>query len=128
MYICAYILINMNEKLISENNVIDLLASELDDTLFKALSEPVRVELIKLLLVKGPSDIGDIAQAFTQDRSVISRHLKLLLEVGMVTCLKKGKHHIYQLNGLKLISKFELILKLAKDAISNCCPLNSNLK
>ena len=50
--------------------------------------------------------------------------LKQLLEAGLVSCLKSGKHRIYQLNGVGLISKFENIVNLAKLAVSHCCPLN----
>jgi DNA-binding transcriptional ArsR family regulator len=113
----------MKENFSDQKNIIEALAEELDIVVFRALTEPCRIDLIKFLLAKGPSDIETISQSFTQDRSVISRHLKQLLEAGLVSCLKNGKHRIYQLNGTGLISKFENILRLAKQAVSNCCPI-----
>jgi DNA-binding transcriptional ArsR family regulator len=52
--------------------------------LFRILSEPTRIKIIRFLVTRGPSDVSTIAAAFPQDRSVISRHLKQLRDSGIV--------------------------------------------
>lgn len=95
----------------------------LDSKLFAALAEPNRVELIKILLLHGPSDVGSIADKVPQDRSVISRHLKVLLEAGVVSCEKDGQRRVYRMNGGALLESFEGIVKQAKQTLPLCCPI-----
>lgn len=90
--------------------------------MFAALAEPNRTELIKILLVHGPADISSIAEHLPQDRSVISRHLKVMLDADLVTCRKDGRQRIYALNGSVLIARFEAIVREAKNAVAVCCP------
>jgi len=52
--------------------------------LFRILSEPTRIKIIRFLVTSGPSDVSTIAAAFPQDRSVISRHLKQIRDSGVV--------------------------------------------
>jgi DNA-binding transcriptional ArsR family regulator len=58
--------------------ILDELTKNFDLKFFKTMSEPVRLEILKFLMVNGRSDIGTIAEHMPQDRSVISRHLNLL--------------------------------------------------
>ena len=44
-----------------------------DFKFFKTMSEPVRMQILKILLLNGRSDIATIAENMPQDRSVISR-------------------------------------------------------
>jgi DNA-binding transcriptional ArsR family regulator len=98
------------------------LASYLDDPLFTALSEPVRVQLIRVLLLDGPADIATLSAHFAQDRSVVSRHLKVLHDADLVTCVRESRRRIYDLNGPAIVEKFEAITRQAKAAIAVCCP------
>ncbi len=54
------------------------LADIFDSKLFKALCEPVRVEIVKFLTAEGRCDVRTVAAHFPQDASVVSRHLALL--------------------------------------------------
>jgi DNA-binding transcriptional ArsR family regulator len=66
-----------------ENKILDELVKVLDSKFLKALSEPVRIEILKFIMRNGRTDIGTIAENMPQDRSVISRHLNLMHEVGI---------------------------------------------
>jgi DNA-binding transcriptional ArsR family regulator len=55
-----------------------------DSQLFRALSEPVRVEIVKLLTACRRSDVQTIAAQVPQDQSVVSRHLAVLHRAGAV--------------------------------------------
>ena len=63
-----------------------------DSKLFKSMGEPVRVQIIRFLLLNGQADIGTIAENMPQDRSVISRHLNLMHEVDILNSEKEGRY------------------------------------
>lgn len=95
--------------------------SDLADTaFFKALCEPVRVKILALLAERGRSDISTLAEAFTQDRSVISRHLTLLEDCGMVTCDRAGRHRYYQINGALILQNLEGFTAQVRQLVA-CC-------
>lgn len=97
------------------------LEKTLDTNFFKVLSEPARIELIKHLLKLQSADIATLAGKMSQDRSVVSRHLKVMLQADLVNCTKSGKHCTYTLNGDGFIEKLEIILSTVKSATADCC-------
>lgn len=98
------------------------LVAALDDPLLKALADPTRCLLVRTLVQLGPSDIATIAEAHPQDRSVISRHLRVLLEAGVVRSSKEGRHVYYALDGPALVQRLEGLLAKAKALVATCCP------
>lgn len=94
----------------------------LDSDFLRALTEPARLELMKVLLLEGPLDIGSLAARVPQDRSVVSRHLKLLEHAGIVQVQRQGRHRIYALDGAAFVRTLEEILSTAKALTSLCCP------
>jgi DNA-binding transcriptional ArsR family regulator len=96
---------------------------ELFDTpLLHALAEPVRLDVIRALLVAGASDIAAIADRLPQDRSVISRHLKTLREAGIVRSHRDGRRVVYEIDAANFIGTLEAILAEAKSLVPRCCP------
>src|SRR5687768_12272603 len=73
--------------------------SMLDSEFFRALAEPTRIELLRVLLVNGPCSVAAAAEHMPQDRSVLSRHLQVLLRAGLVSCRRDGRHRIYGVRG-----------------------------
>jgi DNA-binding transcriptional ArsR family regulator len=65
-------------------------------TVFKALSDPTRREVLALLR-SGPMSAGEIADRFDVTRATMSAHFAVLREAGLVTSEKQGKSVIYQL-------------------------------
>ncbi len=100
------------------SKVIDIL----DSPFLRALTEPARLEVLRVLLVHGPSDIGAIADKLPQDRSVISRHLKVLEDAEIVRGQRDGRHRIYAIDGMKLIGTLERMLTETKSVAAVCCP------
>lgn len=98
------------------------LATALDDKVLKALADPTRRDIARHLLVKGAADIAAIAAKFPQDRSVISRHLRMLSEAGIVRAKKDGRHVYYDLDGPQLLKRLEVILQKARALVAICCP------
>lgn len=113
----------MNSELTpSSEACLNELADHYDSRLFKTLSEPVRLEIIKFLMLNGRSDIGTIAGHMPQDRSVISRHLNLMHEAGILSCEKQTRYVYYQIDGGAFIGKLELITAMIRKCMSVCCP------
>ncbi|MGD9333029.1 MAG: metalloregulator ArsR/SmtB family transcription factor [Desulfobacterales bacterium] len=101
---------------------IDELIDLIDSRFFKALSEPVRVQLMKYLILSGKSDIASIAAAFPQDRSVISRHLQAMLEVGLLRREKVSRYVYYEIDGETVLDRFERISAKIRQSLPQCCP------
>ncbi len=91
-----------------------------DFEFFKALFEPIRSELFKYLAVYGPKSIGEIAENFTQDRSVISRHLDIMNKQGILKKKKESRYTIYEVSGLNIVEKFEETTKKLKNIMNSC--------
>lgn len=104
------------------NTSVDEMVKALDAKLFKVLMEPVRVELLKHLMVYGRSDISTIAEYLPQDRSVISRHLRLMAEAGLLKAEKETRHVYYSINGRAFLQLFEDIVDKIKHCMADCCP------
>lgn len=92
-----------------------------DATIFKLLSEPVRMEILKVLALNGPSDITAIADHFSLDRSVISKHLKILHAGGLLIKTKESRSTIYQVDGLAFLQKMEHVVSDVKEMLAYCC-------
>ena len=81
-------MIMKTKKTQSRSQIAEELVEAVDSKFFKTLSEPVRVQILKYLMLNGRADIQTIAENMPQDRSVISRHLNLMQEAGILTCLE----------------------------------------
>jgi DNA-binding transcriptional ArsR family regulator len=64
---------------------------------FKALSDPTRREIIKLLRV-GPLTSGQIAEQFSSAWATISRHLAVLRDADVIKATRDGGNIVYELN------------------------------
>ena len=71
--------------------------TEILANLFKALSEPVRLRILALLLKKGELCVCDLVDTLTLSQSVISRHLAYLRNNDIVTARREGVWMNYQL-------------------------------
>ena len=64
---------------------------------FKALSDPVRRQILELLK-KGPLSAGDIASHFDMTGATISYHLKILRQADLIFESREKNFIYYQLN------------------------------
>ena len=64
---------------------------------FKALSDPVRREILEILK-QGPMSAGDIGAHFDMTGATISYHLKVLKQADLVFEKKKKNYIYYQLD------------------------------
>ena len=64
---------------------------------FKALSDPTRRRILKLLSARDMT-AGEIAECFDISKPSISHHLNTLKTAGLVLDERKGQNIIYSLN------------------------------
>lgn len=65
--------------------------------IFKAISEPSRIRMLKMLQVK-PMCVCEIAEVIGLKSSTVSEHLSILKDNDLVINEKKGKIVFYKLN------------------------------
>ncbi|MCK4839236.1 MAG: winged helix-turn-helix transcriptional regulator [Desulfobulbaceae bacterium] len=66
--------------------------------MFKALTDTTRPQILKFLMMNGRCDISTIVANLHQDRSVISRHLNMMAEAGLLVAEKETRQRFYTIN------------------------------
>ena len=79
--------------------------------IFKALNDPVRREILKMLR-HGDLTAGQIAEKFNITAPSISHHLDKLKRAGLVSSEKQGQFVIYSLNATIIDEILNFILTL----------------
>jgi DNA-binding transcriptional ArsR family regulator len=97
------------------------LLATLRSPFIRALADPARQTIICVLVQNGEMDVSGIAGYLTQERSVVSRHLKVLSETGIVEGEKVGRQMIYRLKGTSVIRQIEALLLELKKTMAACC-------
>lgn len=94
----------------------------LDTAFFRALCEPVRIEILIRLIEIGRADVASIAAPFGQDRSVISRHLQVLKQAGVLFAEQRGRHVYYDVDGPSVVGRLRDITERMAALAPTCCP------
>lgn len=68
---------------------------------FNAIAEPRRRELVDLLAV-GERPVNDLVASTGLAQPQVSKHLRVLREVGVVTVRERGRERLYRLDPLAL--------------------------
>ena len=90
----------------------------LEPKLFKALSDRNRISLLVGLTQCGtPCSVSQIAECCPVDFSVVSRHLAILRDAGILEARKQGKEVYYSVRFSSLVGT----LRTIADAIEACC-------
>lgn len=103
-------------------NALSALESSLDTAFFKAIAEPVRQQIVLILLQHGRCNVQAVARRLVQDRSVVSRHLAVLEQAGFVRSTRVQRFTEYELDGPAVIQKLERVLSELRRAAALCCP------
>ncbi len=85
-----------------------------DPALFRALGEPTRIQLLaSLMRLGGEANVTMMADTMPIDLSVVSRHLRELVQAGVLTVERRGRERWYALRYESLIGHFrELVRQL----------------
>jgi ArsR family transcriptional regulator len=92
-------------------------------TVFHALSDPIRLEIIQYLR-NGEKCVCEIVPHLSLIQPLISRHLKILKDAGIVKCRKDGTKRMYAVVDNKIYNVIdtlttELLNNLSKEAFEN---------
>jgi DNA-binding transcriptional ArsR family regulator len=104
------------------------LAAIVDSELFRALCEPARIEIVKVLTALGRCDVQTIVAQVPQVQSVISRHLAVLHRAGVVRREKVGRQVFFELDGTNVVARMERMIEQFRSIIPLCCPNPPNPK
>ena len=108
---CIYnIFNNGGDEMGSEQNALacgNFIEDTIDFDFYKTLFDPVRSKILVYIASSGKKSVNEIAENFTQDRSVISRHLELMCRYGIVSKTKVNRFVFYEVNSKFILDKFE---------------------
>jgi len=87
--------------------------------LFKALGDPNRLAILAGLATGGSAQtVSEVAARCPVDISVVSRHLKILKQGGVLDAEKRGKEVLYRVRVPYLVN----LLRDLASALEVCCP------
>ena len=88
-------------------------------SLFKALSEPIRIRILVLLLQKGELCVCDLVEILALSQSVISRHLAYLRNNNIVIARREGVWMHYQLSAYAQTNLMPLLNFIQQSTVDN---------
>jgi DNA-binding transcriptional ArsR family regulator len=91
---------------------------------FNAIAEADR-RVILDALITGEKAVGAIVNDLSMSQPQVSKHLRVLSEVGLVTCRAEGRHRLYRLEPARLrpfhdwLAKYEQALNERLDRMDD---------
>lgn len=86
---------------------------------FKAMSDPTRIAILcRVSSACALHTVSQIAEDLPVDLSVVSRHLRILRQAGILKSRKRGKEVFYSVDSRNLVAT----LRMIADAFEACCP------
>lgn len=68
---------------------------------FNAVAEPRRRDILDAL-IEGEKAVGTLVEDLTMSQPQVSKHLRVLSEVGLVRCRAEGRRRLYRLEAQRL--------------------------
>jgi DNA-binding transcriptional ArsR family regulator len=75
---------------------------------FNAVAEPRRRQILDLL-ARGERPVNDVAAALGLGQPQVSKHLRVLREVGLVSVRSEGQQRLYKLNADRLRAIYDWV-------------------
>lgn len=83
---------------------------------FQLLGEPVRLEILNLLHVRGEMNVQEIVAATGQQQANVSKHLRLMADEGLVARRKEGLYAYYRIDDPSLSALCLLVCSQLREA------------
>ena len=77
---------------------------------FNAIAEAHRREVLDVLIA-GEKAVGEIVTELSMSQPQVSKHLRVLTEVGLVRCRAEGRRRLYRLEPARLLPMREWLAK-----------------
>ena len=83
---------------------------------FAALSQPIRLEVFRLLVATGPTGLaaGEIADVLAMKQNTMSANLAVLLRAGLISNERDGRSIVYRANVAAMAALINFMLQ-------DCC-------
>jgi DNA-binding transcriptional ArsR family regulator len=81
---------------------------------FNAVGEPTRRAIIGFLAGGRGRPVGEIVTAMRRPQPAVSKHLRVLREVGVVDVRRHGRHRVYALNAERLKPVHDWVSEFAR--------------
>jgi DNA-binding transcriptional ArsR family regulator len=78
--------------------------------LLKTLGHPVRLRIVTGLIARQCACVKDIWECLGMPQAVVSQHLKVMKESGILTARREGNKVCYSVNGALLAGIVQLLL------------------
>jgi len=95
--------------------------------LFKALSEPIRLRIIRLLLAKEELCVCELVEVLGISQSVISRHLAYLRNHNILVSSRSGVWVYYKLTATAL-TEMNVLLLFIQNNTQSCAGMVDDLE
>lgn len=99
------------------NNSLELEVTQLHAEICGGLADPNRI-LILYELSQSPHNVTELSINLKMPQPLVSRHLKVLRERGMVTSTRKGTVIEYTLADERLIQALDLLRAVMRDGLT----------
>jgi DNA-binding transcriptional ArsR family regulator len=90
------------------------LAMSDDDTVFRALADPSRRQLLDRLYARNAQTLVELCQGLEMTRQAVAKHVAILEEANLIACRRHGREKRHFINPVPIndiaerwISKFE---------------------
>lgn len=84
--------------------------------IFRALADPIRLEILQLLL-NGEVCVCEIFSKLNVPQPLVSRHLKILRECGLVKVRKERNRRYYSVTDKRVYDVIEMVSKDFIDSV-----------
>ena len=84
-------------------------------TLFDAVADPTRRQILERLRTSGPLSLSDIAERFPTTRQAVTKHLDVLTACGLVRTTRVGRERIHELDPQPLVELQEWLAPYAAE-------------
>jgi DNA-binding transcriptional ArsR family regulator len=99
------------------NKTLEAEITQLHAEICGGLADPNRI-MILYTLSQNPRNVTELCNELEMPQPLISRHLKVLRERGMVTTERRGTVIVYSLSDRRLIEALDLLRAVMHDNIS----------
>ncbi|MCS6911478.1 MAG: metalloregulator ArsR/SmtB family transcription factor [Anaerolineales bacterium] len=106
------------------NKTLEREVDQLHAEICAGLADPKRI-LILYELATGPRNVTELAHSLNLSQPLVSRHLKVLRDRGMVMATRQGAAVEYQLADKRLIEALDILRAVLHDTLSRRAELVS---
>lgn len=99
------------------NSTLELEVNQLHAEICAGLADPTRI-MILYTLSQNPRNVTELCNELNMPQPLVSRHLKVLRDRGMVTGERRGTVIVYTLGDRRLVQALDLLRAAMRDMLA----------